>query len=198
MYVDQPGLIKHPTRGLMATGPFDQGMVEGERHTATYLADDKVSPTGLVLEWTTDVLNLNIASVQPWGDLTVDVCGGSGYSGFRYGSYSTVTLAGQWATRGNTNPTEYISVNQRLLRYFVTPLLVQGPSFPPGWDHAAFFNQEKICAPRSGPFVPWKIGEPKDVTDLLTYPGRDPPARNVTSLVLSQRTPLCTISPRRS
>lgn len=176
MYVDQPGLIKHPKWGYdIATGPFDQGMVEGERHTATYLADDKVSPTGLVLEWTTDVLKLNIDSVEPWGDLAkMDVCGGSGYSGLRYGSYSTVTLAGQGVTRGSTNPTKYISVNQKLLRYFVTPLLVQDPYFPSGWDQAAFFNQEKICAPLSGPFVPWKIGEPKDVTDLLTYPGKSP------------------------
>jgi hypothetical protein len=63
-------------------------------------------------------------------------------------------------------------VNQKFKGYFVTPLLVQDPWVSSGWDQAAYFNEIKACAPITGDFVPWKIGQRKDVTDLLTYVGK--------------------------
>lgn len=173
LYTDEPGIVD----GVM-TGPYDQGFVYGIRDTARIGADNKgrASSPELALDWTRDYikfdLSYNLKAGTNLADL--DVCG-SGYTDFQTGSYSTITLAGQGVSKG----TDYIMVNQKFEGYFVTPLLVQDPwYFSSGWDQAAYFNEKKACAPITGDFVPWKIGQRKDVTGLITYRGKSETSTN--------------------
>jgi hypothetical protein len=182
-YIDNPG-----TSGgifLETIGPFDQGWVKGEKHTLSVIADDKISSTGVVLEWVNELRSYDLASMDQdsWGDFSkIDVCGPDGFPQSKAGSYSILTLAGQGVTRGSTTPTKYIRVDQQMLRYFFTPIYVKSidemVGQPNGWDMAAYFNEQKVCAPLTGEFVPWKINEPKDITNLINYSGQKPNSAN--------------------
>jgi hypothetical protein len=155
----------------MMTGPYDQGFVYGQRDTLRIGADNtgRASSVGLALEFTTDYITFNLSFISKVGTnlADLDVCR-SGYTELQYGSHSRITLDGQGVAKG----TDYIMVNQKFESYFVTPLLVQNPWVSSGWDQAAYFNEIKACAPITGDFVPWKIGQRKDITNLINYPGK--------------------------
>jgi len=182
-YIDNPG-----TSGgifLETIGPFDQGWVKGEKHTLSVIADDKISSTGVVLEWVNELRSYNLESMDQdsWGDFSkIDVCGPDGLPQSKSGSYSILSLAAQGVTRGSTTPSKYISVDQKIFRYFFTPIYVKSiyemVGQPNGWDMAAYFNEQKVCAPLTGEFVPWKINEPKDITNLINYSGQKPNSAN--------------------
>jgi hypothetical protein len=183
MYIDNPGnpggVFWNPT------GPFSQGWVKGEKHTLSVIADDKISSTGVVLEWVNELRSYDLVSMDQdsWGDFSkIDVCGPDGFPQSKAGSYSILTLAGQGVTRGSTTPTKYISVDQQMLRYFFTPIYVKSiyemVDSPNGWDMAAYLNEQKVCAPLTGEFVPWRINEPKDVTNLINYSMQKPNSTN--------------------
>lgn len=183
MYIDNPGnpggVFWNPT------GPFDQGWVKGEKHTLSVIADDKISSTGVVLEWVNELRSYDLVSMDQdsWGDFSkIDVCGPDGFPQSKSGSYSILTLAGQGVTSDSTTPTKYISVDQQMSRYFFTPIYVKSiyemVNSPNGWDMAAYLNEQKVCAPLTGEFVPWKINEPRDITNLITYPGNKPNSTN--------------------
>ncbi len=183
MYIDNPGIPE----GFfwIPTGPFDQGWVKGEKHTLSVIADDKISSTGVVLEVVNELRSYDLASMDQdsWGDFSkIDVCGPDGFPQSKAGSYSILTLAGQGVTRSSTTPTKYISVDQQMLRYFFTPIYIKSiyemVGQPNGWDMAAYLNEQKVCAPLTGEFVPWKINEPKDITNLINYSGQKPNSAN--------------------
>jgi hypothetical protein len=183
MYIDNPGIPE----GVfwIPTGPFDQGWVKGEKHTLSVIADDKISSTGVVLEWVNELRSYNLESMDQdsWGDFSkIDVCGPDGLPQSKSGSYSILSLAAQGVTRGSTTPSKYISVDQKIFRYFFTPIYVKSiyemVGQPNGWDMAAYFNEQKVCAPLTGEFVPWKINEPKDITNLINYSGQKPNSAN--------------------
>jgi hypothetical protein len=130
----------------------------------------------MTLDWTTEILEVSVTRTAGTGLADIDVCGDLGYPTLQFGSYSTITLAGQGVTNKGT---DYIMVNQKFEGYFVTPLLMRGPQFLYGaFDQAAYFNEIKLCAPITGDFVRWEVGQRKDVTHLLTYPGKSATSKN--------------------
>jgi hypothetical protein len=158
--------------------PWNDALVSGHRESLTIMVDDKISPTGVVLEWRRDVRMSNVDG----GTLaTTDPCGPDNSwlttTALTYGSYSTLTSAGPGVVR-IPKPTPVLNVEQTLLRYFVTPVLIKGQYY--SRDQSKEFNDAKVCMPLSGTSTPWLPNTPKDVTTLLNYPGKKATSSNCT------------------